>query len=137
VTREEIARAAFEAMAQRDWDELSKWLDPEVEWRNPEYAVEPGIRRGRDEFQRAVEAVGGEVGGAFDLTRVEAEAFEEVGEHVVMSFWLRGKGSGSGIPIDRRFGGLYGIRGGKVVSYKWFRNPEEAFAAARGETKPT
>jgi ketosteroid isomerase-like protein len=127
----EIAQAAFEAMVRGNWEALDAQLDPEVEWRNPPYAVEPGTRRGRDEFRRAVSAVGGAVGAAFELSRVEADEYVAVGDRVVVVFWLRGTGSGSGVPINRRFGGVYTFRGGKVASFAWFNEPDEAFAAAQ------
>ena len=42
----------YEVWDAQDLDGVFALLDPEFEWVNPGYAVEPGIRRGHDGFAR-------------------------------------------------------------------------------------
>ena len=69
-------------------------------WGNPQYAVEPGTRRGRPSSS------------------------------VVVTGRWAGKGTGSGVRLETPFSSALTLRNGKVVRYEWFRDKAEALEAA-------
>ena len=50
----DVIRAFYDAWAREEFPGPIEFLDPEIEYVNPEGAVEPGTRRGIDEFTRAI-----------------------------------------------------------------------------------
>jgi ketosteroid isomerase-like protein len=74
----ELIRGAYRAMAAGDLEPIREILDPDVEYRNPADAVEPGTRRGRDEFVRVLEGLL----DAFDYVEMEPEVIVEVDDRI-------------------------------------------------------
>jgi uncharacterized protein len=101
-------------------------LDPEIEWVNPPEAVEPGTRRGIEEFDTAARTVA----DTFEEVGVEIERMMDAGERVVVIATLRGRGRGSGADVERRQGYVWTIREGKAVRFEWFNDPAKAMEAA-------
>ena len=101
-------------------------LDPEVEYVNPDGAMEPGTRRGLEAFREAVE----KVGEAWEFWRMEPEEFKAVGDHVAVAVRYRARGRGSGVEIQGHESALWTVRNGKVIRFQWFLNSEDAFEAA-------
>jgi ketosteroid isomerase-like protein len=101
-------------------------LDPEIEWVNPPEAVEPGTRRGIEEFATAARTVA----DTFEEVGVEIERLMDAGERVVVIATLRGRGRGSGADVERRQGYVWTIREGKAVRFEWFNDPAKAMEAA-------
>jgi ketosteroid isomerase-like protein len=101
-------------------------FDPEVEYVNPEGAVEPGTRRGLEAFREAVE----HVGEAWEFWRMEPEKFEAVGNQVVVVARYSAKGRESGAEVRGLESALWTLRNGKVIRYEWFLGPGDAFKAA-------
>jgi ketosteroid isomerase-like protein len=102
-------------------------FDPEVEYVNPDGAMEPGTRRGLEAFREAVE----KVAEAWEFWRMEPEELTAVGDDrvaVVVSYTARGRESG--VDIHGRESALWTLRDGKVVRYQWFLNPRDALEAA-------
>ena len=52
-----VVRAIFGAFESREYDGIMAELRDDCEFRNPDHAIEPGIRRGPAEFRRALENV--------------------------------------------------------------------------------
>ena len=98
---------------------------PDAEWVNPDYAIEPGTRRGRAEIRRAIERIF----EFFDAIDVESMERTPDGRILVVTRF-RSRGIGGGRGIEDRTGTLYTVRDGLLVRYEWFRSPEEARAAA-------
>jgi hypothetical protein len=122
----QMIREGYEAFARRDTDAMLANLHPEIEWRNPTDAVEPGTRHGHAGFRIAVERLADSI----EYSAVEPEEIVEVADDtVVVTLHIGGQGKGSGAPFDQRFGHLVGLRDGKMISLEWFRSPEEAKAA--------
>jgi ketosteroid isomerase-like protein len=109
-----------------DLEAIEELLDPEVEFHNPENAIESGVRRGRKSFLVAVERLHED----FEYSSLEPERMVEVGDQVVVALKLAVRGKGSGVPIGQRFGHVWKIRAGKVVRFEWFMSGDEAFEAA-------
>jgi ketosteroid isomerase-like protein len=59
VSREnlEIARRLYEAWSRLEVPGPADLLDPDIEYVNPPGAIEPGVRRGLEEFSAAVQRV--------------------------------------------------------------------------------
>ena len=115
-------RDAFE---RGEYDEIIDDLHDDCEFRNPEYAIEPGIRRGRAAFIRALQ----NVNQIIDF-RIEVEELHPLGAAVIVGYRAVGSGRESGVPIDQRFGHVWTFQDGKVKSLEWFRSYDEALTAA-------
>jgi ketosteroid isomerase-like protein len=93
----------------------------DLEYVNPSYAVESGVKRGRS-FLGAIR----EVYPDFTST---PEEFLDAGEDVVVIGVARGTGA-SGVRVEWRQGYIWTVREGRVVRFQWFNDPAEALAAA-------
>jgi ketosteroid isomerase-like protein len=120
-----VVRAIFAAFESGEYGGIMAELHEECEFRNPEHAIEPGIRRGPVEFRRALE----NVNQILEFT-VEFEEMRRIGDTVVVGYRAIGKGRESGVPIDQRFGHVWKFEDGKVKSLEWFSSYHEALAAA-------
>src|SRR5256886_17613222 len=98
---------------------------PDAEWVNPDYAIEPGTRRGREEVRRAIERI-------FEFFEtVEVESMERTPDgRILVIARVRSRGMGGGPGIEALTGTLYTVRDGLLVGYEWFLSPEEAREAA-------
>jgi ketosteroid isomerase-like protein len=106
-------------------------LAPDIEWVNPEDAVETGIRRGIDAFDLAARSVD----DTFAHARIEIEELVEAGDRVVVIGTLQIRGSGSGVELGRRQGYVWTLRDGKAIRFEWFNDPDRALAAAGVERR--
>ena len=99
------------------------YLADDIEYVNPSYAVETGVRYGRDSF-RVVRNTYGD----FKVRPVE---FLDAGpEDVVVLAHYTASGSGSGVPVTGEHGYIWSVRGGKAVRFRWFQSHREALEAA-------
>jgi ketosteroid isomerase-like protein len=101
-------------------------FNPEVEYVNPDGAMEPGTRSGLEAFREAVE----KVGEAWEYWRMEPEEFKAVDDRVAVVVRYSAKGRGSGVEVHGRESALWTIRNGKVTRYQWFLDEREALDAA-------
>lgn len=115
-------RDAFE---RGEYDAIIGDLHDDCEFRNPEYAIEPGIRRGRAAFIRALQNV-----NQIIEFRIELEELHPLGDMVIVGYRAVGTGRESGVPIDQRFGHVWTFQDGKVKSLEWFRSYDDALMAA-------
>jgi hypothetical protein len=95
-------------------------IDPELEYVNPEYAVEAGTRRGRRTL--------GKIREVYPDFRLEPERFIDAGDEVVVIGTARGTAA-SGVEAQWRQGYVWTVRDGKAVRFRWFSRPEEALEA--------
>jgi uncharacterized protein len=95
-------------------------IDPQLEYVNPDYAVEAGTRHSK----RALASVR-EVYPDF---RVEPERFIDAGEDVVVIGIARGTAQ-SGVSAQWRQGYIWTLRDGVAVRFRWFNHPDEALQA--------
>jgi ketosteroid isomerase-like protein len=96
-------------------------IDPDLEYVNPSYAVESGIRRSRGTL--------GNIRDVYPDFRVEPERFVDAGEDVVVIGIARGT-SASGLEAQWRQGYVWTVRDGKAIRFRWFNDPKEALEAA-------
>ena len=99
------------------------FISDEVEYVNPSYAVEPGIRRGRSAFRGVRETYGD--------YRLRVEKFIDAGDdRVVVLAHYTGTGNVSRIPIEGEQGFVWTVRDGLAVRFQWFQSHREALEAA-------
>jgi ketosteroid isomerase-like protein len=109
-------------------------LDPDLladdaEWVNPVDAVEPGTRRGADEFNRAV----ARVFETWDEVHFEPERLINRGEVGIALGTMRGRLHVSGMEVTSPHGQVWTFREGQVTRMQWFNSHAEAMAAGRPE----
>jgi ketosteroid isomerase-like protein len=121
----EIVRRIYDAWARDEFPGPAELLDSRIEYVNPAGAVEPGIRRGIEEFSAAVE----KVLEAWESWRMEPERLIAVGDQVAVAVRYQARGRATGIEIAGRESALWTLRDGKVVRYEWFHEPADAFEA--------
>jgi ketosteroid isomerase-like protein len=114
------------AISERDLSRLLSLTHAEVEWRSFFAALsEGGGYRGHDGLRQYV----ADLSEAFETLRVEVGDLLDVGETVVGIGRIYYKGQGSGVEADAAAGWVFRFRGGKVVYFHAFRNPEAVFGA--------
>jgi ketosteroid isomerase-like protein len=102
-------------------DEALAYVDPDVVW-NP---AEEAPTQGHD----AVRASLARWKGEWDDYELLAEEFEQLGDRVVATVRLRGRGRGSGVEVDARFYEVFALRDGKIVRMDQFTEQAEALEA--------
>ena len=120
-TLERILRQLFE----------SRRIDPallaeDIEWVNPPKAVEPGTRRGADEFNRAV----ANVFAAWDDVHFETDRLIDNGDYVLALGRLRGRIHGPGMAVESPHAQLWSFSDGRATRMEWFNTHQEAMEAA-------
>ena len=118
----ELVRRVYEALLRDDLEGALELMDEEIEYVNPDYAVESGRRYGHAGIRANVE----NMRASFTSWRFQPEEFIDAGDDVVVVGTFRARGRDSGIEIDRRQSRLWTIRDGKVTRYQWFDGPDEA-----------
>jgi|SRR5215208_5329649 len=98
------------------------YADPGIVW-NP---IEEASAQGHD----AVRASMARWRAEWDDYELVPEGFEDLGDCVVATVRLRGRGRASGIEIDARFHDLYTLADGKIVRMDQFSEESEALEAA-------
>jgi uncharacterized protein len=122
----ELVRQIYASWRPGSSPAASNLLGPEIEWVNPSYALEPGTRTGIEAFA----SITGELDEAVSDFRMDVERLIDAGDRVVVIATMRGRGSSSGVEIERRHGSVWTIRDRKAVRFQWFYEPDEAFEAA-------
>jgi ketosteroid isomerase-like protein len=122
----ELARRLMEIVSRPDADELVAMSHPEVEWRSF-FAVgeEGGVYRGHDGIRRYLK----DIDDAMVILRPEVEDTIAVGDIVVLVGRVHYKGRESGAESEVAAGWVLEFRGGKLISFRAFREPERALAA--------
>lgn len=116
----ELVRRIYDA-----WERgrsAAEFIAEDVEYVNPSYAVEPGVRRGRKSF-----AV---VRDTYEDFELGVDRFIDAGgEDVVVLAHYRGTGGASGVPVSGQHGYVWTVRDGVAVRFRWFQSHVEALEA--------
>jgi ketosteroid isomerase-like protein len=104
-----------------DVDTAMPYADPGIVW-NP---VEELPTQGHE----AVRASLAHWKAEWDDYKVMPEEFVDMGDSVVVTVRLHGRGRGSGVEIDARFYDVYTLRDGKIVRMDQFTERAEALEA--------
>src|SRR5215210_1880419 len=106
-------------------------IDPErladdAEWVNPHDAVEPGTRRGADEFNRAIASVF----ATWDDVHFDTDQIIDNGDQVIALGSLHGQLDVSGMVVSAEHGQIWKFRAGRVVRMQWFNTHRETLEVA-------
>jgi uncharacterized protein len=123
----EVVREMYDDFLESDLGRIRARLAEDVEYRNPEHAIEPGVRRGPDEFCTAIEALH----AMFEYASTDAPRLIPLGDHVVADYRVHAKGRTSRAPIEGEAGHWWTVRAGKVTRFEWFTDYGQALAAVR------
>ncbi len=121
----ETVRRLHEAWLRDGFGAVPELMDPDIEWVNPPYAVEPGTRRGYAGFAAATEAFG----SVYSSYMISDAEIHEAGDRIVVTAKMSTRSVGE-VPLEAERGYVFDLRDGKVVRFSWFTDPAEALAAA-------
>ena len=100
-------------------------LTEDVEWVNPDDAVEPGSRHGPAGFNDAIRSIF----EGWDDSRFEPERVIDRGDDVIALGQLRTQAR-AGLELSRAHGQIWTFRGGRVARMRWFQSHADALEAA-------
>ena len=123
----EIVRRATDAYNRHDFEEASRWMDPELEWDMSRVEVpDPGVYRGFDGLATFVKLWE----ESWEALELAPEEFIEAGEQAVSVVRQFGRGRLSGAEVEQRFAQLWSFRNGKIVRMEMYPDRQAALAAA-------
>jgi|SRR5688500_6893409 ketosteroid isomerase-like protein len=123
----EIVRHVYESgLIDRDPEELLKLATPDVEYINPPYAVEPGVRQGLDAVAKAMRGFG----EVWEESRHELRELYDGGNVVVayVNWHVRGRGSERDLVNEEAH--TWSFDRGRIASFEWGQDLEKALEAA-------
>ena len=123
----EVVQEMYDDFLEPDLGRIRARLADDVEYRNPQHAIEPGVRRGPDEFCAAIEALH----EMFEYASTDALRLTPLGDHVVVDYRMQAKGRTSRAPIKGEAGHWWTVRAGKVARFEWFGDYDQALSAVR------
>lgn len=116
----DLVRSIYDAWGREE--SAREFIAEDVEYINPSYAVEGGMRRGRQSFRVVRETY-----GDFE---VRVDRYIDAGEEVVVLAHYRASGQGSGVPVEGEHGYVWTVKDGQAVRFQWFQSHREALEAA-------
>ena len=128
---EQIVRRNIEIMnSSESVDEamaaMESLIDPEIEWVNPDDAIERGTRKGLAGMRVVVENY---IGGAGTGATAQLDELEERGDSVFLVGRLHARGESSGAEaVGPPVGMIYTIRNGRILRIEWHYDVAEARA---------
>jgi ketosteroid isomerase-like protein len=123
----ELVRRIYESgLMDRDPVELMELAIPDIEYVNPPYAVEPGVRRGVPAVAQAMRRFA----EPWDASRHELRELFDGGEIVVadVAWHVRGRGSEREIVNDEAH--TWTLHDGRLARFEWGQDLEAALEAA-------
>jgi ketosteroid isomerase-like protein len=121
----EVAEAFYSALLREDDERLLGLLDPAIEYVNPAGAIEPGVRKGIEEYVAIVE----KMREAWAYWRMYPERFVPVADEIAVVYRYEAQARSSGVRLEGRESARLTLRRGKMVRYEWFHAPEDALKA--------
>ena len=122
----EIVRSGLEAFTEGNLEAVFAASDPCIELEvSDAYFDAPRTYRGHDGMRELFAAQA----DVFDPFRLEPEEFLDAGDQVVVMARAGGIARASGVEVLGRFGHVWTLRGGKIVHFKEFKDPDEALQA--------
>jgi ketosteroid isomerase-like protein len=117
----ELVRRIYDAWGRKE--STRALVSADLEYVNPSYAVEPGIRRGRKSLRL--------VRDTYEDFEIDVETILDAGdETVVVLAQFSASGSASGVPVAGEHGYVWTVRDGLAVRFQWFNSHREALEAA-------
>jgi ketosteroid isomerase-like protein len=124
----EVAKQATDAYNRRDVDGFFAELGtPDFEWLPAlTRALDGGGYRGREGVERFTLDT---TENWEDLQTVEAE-YRDLGDRVLLLGTIKGRGKGSGAPVEQSYVGIFDFRGDKICRYRVYLDQAEGLRAA-------
>jgi ketosteroid isomerase-like protein len=122
----EVVRRMYAAFQRGDAEASLAHFDPEVRVDMSRRGV-GGVGRGRDDLSRII----GEWVASWDDWREEIEEIRDLGSQICVVAVQRGRGKGSGVEVENRYGVLYEFTGNKISRLTGYGSPQDALEAAR------
>jgi ketosteroid isomerase-like protein len=123
----DVAKRAVDAYNRRDVDGMfAELATPDFElYPAPQYPRWGGYR-GREGVERFI----ADTSESLDELQSVVEEFRDLGDRVLVLGRLRGRGQGSGAPVDQPYVGIYDFRGERVWRYRAHLDRAEGLRAA-------
>ena len=123
----EIVRHLYESgLFDRDPEELLKLATPDVEYVNPPYAVEPGVRRGLVAVAQAVHGFA----EVWDESRHELLELYDCGDVVVVAVNWHIRGRGGEREFVNKEAHTWTLVDGRIARFEWGQDLDTALEAA-------
>jgi ketosteroid isomerase-like protein len=121
------AKRVMDALSRRDLSRLLSFADPEVEWQSFFAELgEGGVYRGHDGTREYLS----DLDDAWEIVRADVDDGVAVGDVAVVVGRIHYCGKTSGIETESAAGWMLKFRGGRVIRFRAFREPEKALEAA-------
>jgi ketosteroid isomerase-like protein len=123
---EVVRRIYDEGLMDKDPEWLLELATPDIEYVNPPYAIEAGIRRGPVEVARAMRGFG----EVWEMSRHELHELFDCGDIVVaaVSWYTRSRGSQSEVVQEEAHS--WSLREGRIARFEWGKDLIKALEAA-------
>ena len=122
----DVVRRMYAAFQRGDAEASLAHFDSEVKVDMSRRGV-GGVGQGRDDLSRII----GEWVASWDNWHEEIEEVRDLGSHVCVIAVQRGRGKGSGVEVESRYGVLYEFTGNKISKVTGYGSPEDALEAGR------
>lgn len=122
----EVVREIYRSFRARDYEGGLALLDPGIEVRDRPEVPDPRVYRGHDGVLDSL----GATQAAFDELDLVPEAFMPAGDTVVVVLGFRGRGRGSGVPVDEELCHRWTVRDGLATGLAVFSTRDDALRAA-------
>ncbi len=123
----ELVKIALQAYGNGDCEIALALADPLIRWDERASRPDGDLVWGDDDVERAMRRY---LDG-WEQYRFEIEDIAEVGPGKVVGICRERGTPKEGVAIDRRFGGLWIVEEGKIVSWATYLTPKEAVRAAK------
>jgi uncharacterized protein len=121
----EMLRSFYEAFNRGDIDAALAGAPPDFEIHDALERPDAGIHRGREAARKAIESIS----EPFDDLQVEPREFIEAGDEIVVIFHARGRGKGSGIPLDVELAHVFTMQDGHMQVMRAYTSKASALEA--------
>jgi ketosteroid isomerase-like protein len=122
---DEVVSRMYEAFSRGDAEAALSYLDPDVVI-DASHRVDGRIGHGREELT----AILAEWLGTWEGWEQEVQEIRDLGERVLVIETQRGRGKGSGIAWEGRFGMLYAVARGRITRWTVYDDLPKALEAA-------
>lgn len=129
--RLDIVRQAHHALNEGDVEALVSLCTPDFRLDMSDRVLNPAVYEGHDGIRRFYSEVT-EVWESFTWEPLE---MAEIGDQVLVQVHSIGKGSHSGLELDRRGAMVWRLAGEKLAALTFFRDPGAAELATRGQSE--
>jgi ketosteroid isomerase-like protein len=125
----EIVRRIYESgVFDRDPAEVLELATPDIEYVNPPYAVEPGVRRGVDAVAQAMRRFA----EGWDGSRHELRGLYDCGDSVVAAVGWYTRSRGSKREIVQEEAHTWTVHEGRLARFEWGLDLGQALEVAGG-----